>query len=100
MQNLSPEQQEQIREAREQALVNTKAAFEGLDTDKNGYVDKQELEQLMASQGGPGVDQSKIDDFFKNFDANGDGKVTLAEWLDFFGNMFDTVMIAEMNNAQ
>ena len=48
-------------------------AFNELDLDGNGEIDRDEIEQL-ASQGG-GLDASKIDELFATFDTNGDGLI-------------------------
>ena len=54
----------------------------------------------MAKQGIPNGDPAKIEqscqEFFTQFDTNGDGKVQKSEWLDFFGKMFDGVIAATM----
>ena len=100
MQNLSAEDQAKVQEAKDMALKATEEAFNSLDSDKNGTVDRDELLALMGANGGPGVDQGKIQEFFNTFDADGDGKVSKQEWLTFFGNMFDASMAQGMQNAE
>ena len=33
--------------------------------------------------------ERKIDQFFKDFDTDGDGMISKQEWVDFFGRQFD-----------
>lgn len=87
-----------IAAARAEALTTAREAFQKLDLNGDGNVDKDELRQiaLQAELGIGNVDaaerEAKIADFFQTFDANGDGKVQLSEWEAFFGNLFDTVV--------
>ena len=37
---------------------------------------------------------AKIKEFLDSFDADGDGKIQKSEWLQFFGNLFDSVIQA------
>ena len=98
---MSAEDRAKVEEAKKNALQATEAAFEGLDKDGSGSVEREELASLMSAQaGGAGVDNTKIQEFFDTFDENGDGKVSKAEWLTFFGNMFDSTMNENMNSNQ
>ena len=36
--------------------------------------------------------EQKINEFIQTFDANGDGKVSLSEYLAFFGDLFESVI--------
>ena len=91
---------ETIAAARNEALQTAREAFQKLDLNGDGNVDKDELRQIAMqadlSAAGGDIDaeqrEAKIQDFFTTFDANGDGKVQLSEWLDFFGNLFDSVV--------
>ena len=38
--------------------------------------------------------EAKIKEFLDSFDQDGDGKIQKAEWLAFFGNLFDSVISA------
>ena len=42
--------------------------------------------------------QRKIDQFIQIMDQDGDGKVQLNEWLDFCGNLFDSVIQAQVSS--
>ena len=65
-------------------------AFNELDLDGDGEIDRGEIEQL-ASQGG-GLDASKIDELFATFDTNGDGLIQKGEWLTFYSSLFDAAI--------
>ena len=63
-----------------------KAAFDAVDTDKSGFLEREELEQIMTmknpdfpSEHDPSQD---IDEIFKEIDSNGDGKFSFEEFKD------------------
>ena len=92
------EQQAVINNARAEALATATEAFNKLDLDGNGNVDKEEVRSL-ATQGlglpeGDNAEarEAKIGEFFATFDENGDGKISKEEWLSFFGKLFDSVV--------
>ena len=98
MEGLSAEDQANIATARAAALATAEEAFNKLDLDGNGEVDRSEVQQL-ASQGvglpdnaDPAAREAKINEFFASFDADGDGKIQKSEWLNFFGSLFDSVI--------
>ena len=94
MEGLNEEQRQQIAAAREQALATAEEAFNKLDIDGNGEVDRSEVMTLAKQgQGLPaGTSEAKINEFFATFDADGDGKIQKSEWLNFFGQLFDSVI--------
>ena len=100
--SLSEADREQIAQARAAALTTAEEAFDKLDINSDGDVDRSEVAAL--AQQGVGLPdganaaekEAKIKEFFDNFDANGDGKIQKSEWLDFFGKLFDSVIEAGM----
>ena len=86
------------KKAKAAALATAEEAFNILDLDGNGELERAEVEQLLAqtqSTGLPCTDdpaarESKISEFFASFDANADGKIQKSEWLNFFANLFDS----------
>ena len=90
-----------IAAAREQALNTAREAFAKLDVNGDGTVTKEELRGLAStSTDGLGANaseiESKLEEFVQTFDADGDGKVQLNEWLEFFGRLFDEVIASSM----
>ena len=55
------------------------ALFKSIDHDKNGKLDKGEL-QAAFLRSGLLVTQSKLDQFFAKVDTNSDGVITFDEW--------------------
>ncbi|WAR19089.1 CALM4-like protein [Mya arenaria] len=50
-----------------------RAAFELYDTNKDGFIDKQELRAIL--QNGAECSEEELEDLFKLVDENGDGKI-------------------------
>ena len=97
MESLSEKDRQNIATARAEALAIAEEAFNKLDLDGNGEVDKQEVQQL-ASQGvglpdnaDPALLKALIKEFFADFDADRDGKIQKSMWLNFYGRLFDSV---------
>ena len=82
--------------ARESALKNAELAYDKLDNNRDGVVDLNEVKKLVGQsesiRGIDGVDQAKVDAFFKTFDADKDAKVSKSEWLNFYSKLFDEVV--------
>jgi Ca2+-binding EF-hand superfamily protein len=57
-----------------------RAAFEEFDTDKSGYLSKKELQDALSQYGEP-MSQQEIEDMFRGIDVNGDGKISIAEFV-------------------
>ena len=92
---------EVIAQAREQALNTAREAFAKLDVNGDGTVTREELRGLASvSTDGLAADaaqiEAKLEEFIATFDADGDGKVQLNEWLEFFGRLFDEVIASSM----
>ena len=62
-------------------LEDYREAFDDLDSDQSGYIDKSEIRDLLESVYGDGKAPSfEVDAFLNFFDANNDGKIT---WEEF-----------------
>ena len=99
---LDDEQRQKIAEARQQALATALEAFNKIDINGDGEVDRSEVMALAkAGTGLPeDVSQAKIDEFFAQFDENNDGRIQRQEWIDFFGRLFDAVIAQGLDGAQ
>ena len=81
--------------AKRSALEAAEESFRKLDVNGDGKISKTELEE-MASQtelvdigGDKMTREAKIAEFFETFDSDGDGKVSLEEWMSFFSRLYD-----------
>ena len=98
MQKLSEEESQNFALFRQIAINVTEEAFDKLDVNGDGEVDRKEVQQLANSGVGipdnadPALKEAKINEFFASFDENGDGKIQKSEWLNFFGQLFDSIM--------
>ena len=94
--NLSQADQDQIATARAAALAQAEEAFNKLDINGDGEVDRNEICQLAGAGLPEGCDEEtknkKVQEFLDSFDSDGDGKIQKAEWLNFFGQLFDSVI--------
>ena len=98
---LDQREQNELAESRLEALEKAGRAFDRLDVNGDGEIEREEVSSL-AKQGLGGLarfshldDQTretKVDEFIKNFDSNGDGKIQRSEWLEFYGSLFDRVV--------
>ena len=59
--------------------------FESFDADMSGFLDVDELTKALQSVV-PNVGPEEVEALFSKLDCNGDGSVTLAEFLDFIRN--------------
>ena len=95
MENLSAEQKAAIAEQRAAALEAVSAEFKKADADGSGSLDRNEIKAIVEKEQGKlgaQATEDKINEFFREFDANGDGQVSEAEFLEFFGKMFDELI--------
>lgn len=57
------------------------AIFAELDTDGNGKLDKDEIRSGFEDLLGWKMTDKEVDQFFKQYDATGDGQLTYNEWV-------------------
>merc|ERR1719401_2519654 len=74
------------RRLRQAGLVTEKptvpeliAVFQRMDKDGNGQLDREELKEALASMG---TDTEQMDELIKEADTDGDGKLSLPEFLN------------------
>jgi len=56
-----------------------KDAFEKLDKDGNGYLNREELKEFLMQKGDDPITSQELDGILDDFDLNGDGKLDYAE---------------------
>ena len=66
--------------------------FERMDSDKDGFVTKEEVAKMRGRRGGPGRGQSRgqgpdTDAILKQIDSDKNGKVSDKEWTAYFKTM-------------
>ena len=60
-----------------------KPDFDDLDADKSGSVTFEEVKAYLASDGG--ISEEECEEYMKQYDLDGDGVVTLEEYLQCMG---------------
>ena len=64
--------------------------YDSLDINGDGIISYKELQANALNMGeASGLDTNFINDFFAQYDSNGDGKVSKQEYRDFFTKMVD-----------
>ena len=78
---------------RSEALRNATTDFNKIDLDNSGELERHEIASLALQSGSSfGNLDEEVNNFLSNFDSDGDGNVSFKEWLDYFGELFDTVI--------
>ena len=86
-----------VEKARAKAMRDAEIAFVNVDSDGNGTISFSEAERLIKDSSY--IDEpdesikTKIEAFFSSFDKNRDNLVSKQEWLDFYGTLFDNIII-------
>ena len=58
-------------------------AFQAFDTDKNGYLDREEFLKVLSDYGGE-VSEFEKQAIFTNVDINHDGKIQYKEFVNYW----------------
>jgi hypothetical protein len=69
------------------SLQEYKEAFDKLDTDGSGYIESDEIEDLLQDVYQDAVPQFEVDNFLNFFDSNNDGKISWDEFERGLGDM-------------
>lgn len=69
------------------SLQEYKEAFDKLDTDGSGYIESDEIEDLLQDVYQDAVPQFEVDNFLNFFDSNNDGKISWEEFERGLGDM-------------
>jgi Ca2+-binding EF-hand superfamily protein len=67
-------------------LSELRDAFNAMDKDGNGYIEKRELKNLLLALGESPTDKD-VDDMFKAADVNGDGQISFEEFAKVVGGL-------------
>lgn len=63
------------------SFYNMKEAFDNADKDKSGYIEREELVDVLQSTMGIEASQHEVELLIKEFDANNDGKLAYNEFV-------------------
>ena len=83
--------------AKTQFLEEINATFDKMDANGDGKIDKEEFLACLAAEGGPTIPEeamAQFEEFLATCDTDDDGKVSRAEFLTFFENMFNQIAAA------
>ena len=61
-------------------ILELKAAFDEIDTNKDGYITKDELRAMLSGLGEP-AGEALVNEMMWNADTNADGKVSFNEFV-------------------
>jgi Ca2+-binding EF-hand superfamily protein len=61
----------------DQEEAELREEFDGMDLDKDGFIDRRELAQMEDAP-----DEADINEFIMSFDQDGDGKISYQEIID------------------
>jgi len=59
--------------------------FDQFDKDKDGFINKRELNTLAIALNDP-LTSAELADFFRGIDKDNSGKITWAEFIAYWGN--------------
>merc|ERR1719162_1451550 len=80
----------------QQTLADAQLLFKICDTDSDGRLDANELNNHLSDMGVPSHD---IDGLFYNLDANGDGQVTKQEFILGYNKYHETLHHAQRSHT-
>ena len=66
-------------------LASIQQIFEQFDRNKNGSIDRNELQNLCIALNDP-LSSAELFDFFKNIDTDKSGEISWEEFIDYWGN--------------
>ena len=61
-------------------VKNIESAFKFFDKDGNGYIDKDDLKQLLEENEDVSIDEAVIDEVVDEIDGDGDGRINVGEF--------------------
>ena len=68
--------------------LNLIAKFKGLDSNKNGTIEIAEIQKMLRENG---ISQDQAQEIFKNIDINGDGHISLDEFLKRYNDAYKNI---------
>lgn len=88
--NNMPEGLSEDDRLRAETIESLMRFYDSLDINGDGIISYKELQANALNMGeASGLDTNFINDFFAQYDSNGDGKVSKQEYRDFFTKMVD-----------
>ena len=68
-------------------MTTFKAIFDKYDTDKSGNIEADELTQILTEAGITNVNPAEVQMMVKDFDLDGDGMISLNEFLNMMSQV-------------
>ena len=88
--NNMPEGLSEDDRLRAETIESLMRFYDSLDINGDGIISYKELQANALNMGeASGLDTNFINDFFSQYDSNGDGKVSKQEYREFFTKMVD-----------
>lgn len=72
-----------LRDALSKRVGAASSLFRLMDVDGNGVVSREEFHEAVAALGVRGIDPTVVDELFQEFDADGSGEISYAEYLQY-----------------
>eukprot|EP01133_Synstelium_polycarpum_P012604 gene12604-14792_t len=84
----------------EEHLSHLKACFDECDTNATGYIDKDQLRELVTKITTTGLEEEELDSLMKMLDSDNDGKIAFQEFIDGYEMIDPALLIEDADNLE